>query len=78
MLIMKNADGFFTARLCYHSPFGIIKIMIFFYELSCVLKCWQGIYIFMFLAYNTLRAIVGIFCQNFSSYLLLMGNSISF
>ena len=43
---LNNADNFFTARYCYPSAFGIIKIIFFFHDLSCVLKCREDIYSF--------------------------------
>ena len=47
VILLNNADSFFTAIWCYPSPFGIIERMVFFHDLSCVLKCGQDVYSFL-------------------------------
>ena len=67
VILLNNADSFFTAIWCYPSPFGIIERMVFSRFELCF-EVWTRC-IFIFIIYNTLRAIVALFPRNFSCYI---------
>ena len=59
----NNAE-FFIARQCHPSPFGIIKIITCFSRFELCFYTKAG-YIFCFLTYKTLKAIVTLFFSIF-------------